>query len=47
MLRGRETRMAESQIYPSGTRVHFAQRFQHIKQAANYNFWISNTLALQ
>lgn len=38
----RERWMAESQIYPFGIRVHFAQWLQNIKQAASYNFWMNN-----
>lgn len=34
--------MAEPQTEPSGTRVHFAQWLQNIKQAASYNFWMNN-----
>lgn len=40
----RERWMAESQSDPSGRRVHFAQCFQNIKQAASYNFWMNNPL---
>lgn len=36
----RERWMTESQIYPFGIRVHFAQWLQNIKQAASYNFWM-------
>lgn len=38
----KERWMAESQIDPSGVRVHFVQWFQNIKQAASYNFWMNN-----
>lgn len=38
----KERWMAESQIDPSGVRVHFVQWFQNIKQAASYNFGVNN-----